>query len=185
MKAWEKSLVVILSLSLVPLLAGQQLQTGSIRGLVTEKDGSPLPGVTVAVTSPSLIGTISNVTNVNGEYREPGLPPGTYTLTAELKGFKTVKREEIIVHVGMTLTIDVQMEPSALNEEVNVIAASPVVDVQSTKVSTTVTVDVMQNIPVSRDFTLLVNTLPGVVGTRSGLIREAALCTAEGRPVIR
>jgi len=140
-------------------------QTGVIRGVITDPEGAPLPGVTVTVTSPALIGKISAVTAADGSYRCPTLPPGTYTLVAELDGFKTVRRENIIVHVGMIVTINLQMEPSAIKEEVVVTATAPTVDVQSVKLSTTATSQVLQRLPINRSLTSLWNTIPGAVGT--------------------
>src|SRR5215468_12248424 len=71
--------------------------TGSINGKVADTSGGVLPGVTVSATSPSSMGVQSSVTDSGGNYRFPGLPPGTYTLTFELPGFNTLKREGIVI----------------------------------------------------------------------------------------
>lgn len=164
-------ILIVFCFSVFHNLSAQQLATGSIKGKITDPDGVPLPGVSITVTSPSLIGSVTGVTNADGDFRAPGLPPGRYKVMAELDGFKTVIREGVIVHVGMVIAIDLLMEPSPLQEQVTVIAPSPVVDTQSTKLSTTVTTDVLANLPVSRDFSLLVNAMPGVLPKRSGLVR--------------
>src|SRR5580704_11098543 len=67
--------------------------TGSIQGKVADSSGGVLPGVTVTTTSPSSIGVQSSVSDSGGNYRFPALPPGTYTVTFELAGFNTLKRE--------------------------------------------------------------------------------------------
>src|SRR5215213_4777990 len=83
-----KSLAAALVLALaVPSLSAAQgggaSSTGTIQGRVTDTSGAILPGVTVTATSPSMIGTQSQVSNENGSYRFPALPPGSYELSFE------------------------------------------------------------------------------------------------------
>src|SRR5262245_20083922 len=60
--------------------------TGRLEGRITT-EGTPLPGVTVTVTSPNLQGDRVQVTDERGEFRFPSLPPGTYQLRTALEGF--------------------------------------------------------------------------------------------------
>ena len=143
-------------------LWGQEL-TGSLRGTITDTEGNPLPGVTVTISSPALMGTRSFVTTETGSFRFPSLPPGSYKVVAELKGFKTVERTDVIVRVGMTVTVDIQMEVAAVEEEITVVAASPVVDVQSSKLAVTVDSNMLKNIPMRRDLYDIMTAAPGVV----------------------
>ena len=76
------------------------------------------------------------VTNEEGNYRFPGIPPGTYRVTYELPGFAQVVREGIRVTLGFTATLNVTMQVSGLQETVTVTGDSPVVDMSSTKTST-------------------------------------------------
>jgi hypothetical protein len=72
-------------------------QTGTLVGLVRDAQGGVLPGVTVTVSSDSLIGgTRSSVTGEAGSYQF-SLPPGTYTVAFDLTGFAPYRREGIIV----------------------------------------------------------------------------------------
>lgn len=155
-------MILILSIGIVSILNAQR-QTGSIKGTVTDPEGNPLPGVTITVSGPSLIGTITYVTTEDGVFRAPALPPGTYTITAELTGFQTVKREEVIVHVGMTTEVKIELKPAPIAETITVTAASPVVDVESSKVSVTVAPEVLKNIPIARDLYDVITTAPGVI----------------------
>jgi hypothetical protein len=70
-----------------PALVAAQGGDGSLRGAVKDDQGGALPGVTVTATSPALISPVVAVTDGDGTYRLINLPPGTYTLTAELAGF--------------------------------------------------------------------------------------------------
>ncbi len=160
------SLIMLLCIAFVSMLGAQVgRQSGVLRGTVTDTEGNPLPGMTITGTSPSLLGTVSDITNDEGGFRLTNLAPGTYTLTAEMQGFKTLKREGIIVQVGQIITINLQTEPSSINEEVTITASAPTVDVQSTKVGGVVTSDMIQRLPLNRNLLAVFNTVPGANGT--------------------
>lgn len=154
-------LSVLLCLAVLSALQAQVIQTGAIRGVVNDDEGKPVPGVSVVLTSPALLGSESSVTNESGAFRISFLPPGTYTIVAQLDGFQTVKREQIIVRVGMTVTINLQMAMADINEVITVSATSPPVDVVSTKAVTTVAQESIANIPIARDINNLLNLAPG------------------------
>src|SRR5438094_6128219 len=82
---------------------------GSLRGYVKDEQGGALPGVTVSATSPALIQPGSAVTDAEGYYRLINLPPGTYSIAAELTGFASYKREDILLRAGATFEVDVTM----------------------------------------------------------------------------
>ncbi len=138
-----------------------QVQTGSITGVVTDGDNNPLPGVTMTVSSPALMGTRSYVSTSAGAFRFPALPPGTYSLKAELAGFQAVERDEIVIRVGMVVTLDIAMRQATLAEEVSVTAVAPVVDVQQSKIAISVDNNMLRNLPVARDMLDVINSAPG------------------------
>ena len=94
-----------------------------------------------------------------------GLPPGTYQVSAELKGLKTVVRDGIIVQTGQVVTINLKTEPSAISEIITVQATSPTVDVQSTKIGGVLTSDMIQRLPLNRNLINIFNTVAGANGT--------------------
>lgn len=155
-------LLIFLGLILFRLIEAQVAQTGAIRGVVRDKDGNPLPGVEVTATSPSLLGVISSITNISGEYKLLYLPPGIYSLTAKLEGFQTIKREGILVRVGMTITVNFDLQEETFKHEVTVVAASPAVDVVATKGAVNITSEFVERLPISRtDVNNLINLAPG------------------------
>ncbi|RLE01755.1 MAG: hypothetical protein DRJ11_08940, partial [Candidatus Aminicenantes bacterium] len=157
------SFMVIALFILAPLAFSQSRETGAIEGKITDEEGSPLPGVTVTISSPSLMGVRSAITDAEGKYRFPALPPGVYTVKAELQGFTTVVQENIRVSTTVRLTVDLVMKPASLEEEVTVIAKAPTVDVKSTETaSVTLSDEILRNIPYSNFSTDIVNLAPGV-----------------------
>ncbi|HOW84796.1 MAG TPA: TonB-dependent receptor [Candidatus Aminicenantes bacterium] len=166
MKSRKLLAVVLTSLLLVPFLAAQvSRQTGVIRGTLTDMAGAPLPGANIVATSPGLMGSVSAVTDATGVYRLVNLPPGTYTLTAAMPSFKTVKKTGVQVSVGQTYTVNLQTEESALSEEVTVTGAAPVVDVESNKVTSVISTELLQNLPLNRSINNLFNITAGSAGT--------------------
>ena len=136
--------------------------TGGINGTITDNTGAMLPGVTVTATSPSQMGVQTTVSNEQGVYRFPALVPGTYSVGYELAGFSVVRREGIIINVGFTATLNVQMTLAALNETVTVTGASPVVDVTSTTSTFNVTGEMLETLPNARDIWSIMGQSPGV-----------------------
>lgn len=85
-------------------------QEGKIQGTVLDDEGVPLPGVTVSITSPSLISPdVFQVTSASGAFRFPSLPPGTYQVTFQIPGFQTLIRKGIIVNASKTTSFDVNL----------------------------------------------------------------------------
>jgi hypothetical protein len=143
----------------VPATA-QELR-GRITGFVTDNTGAVLPGVIVTATSPALIQPQDTVTGGDGSYRYPALPPGLYTLTFELSGFQTLKREGIRLGLNQTLSIDAQLQISTLQETITITGESPVVDVKSTTVGTNFDKELLQDIPNARDIWAALSQAPG------------------------
>src|SRR5690348_10320649 len=81
--------------------------TGTFLGIVTDADGSALPGVTVTVSSPALQGTRTATTTAAGEYNLPLLPPGTYRAEYDLSSFEKVVRTDIVVSLDQTTKVNV------------------------------------------------------------------------------
>jgi hypothetical protein len=136
--------------------------TGGINGTVNDNTGAVLPGVTVTASSPALMGVQTTVTNEQGQYRFPALPIGTYTLNYELGGFSNIRREGIIVQIGFTATVNVQLQLAALQESVTVTGASPVVDVTSTTSTFNINSQMLETLPNARDIWSVMGQSPGI-----------------------
>jgi len=142
---------------------GGASSTGTIQGRVTDTSGAILPGVTVTASSPSMIGTQSQVSNDNGAYRFPAVPPGSYQLTFELAGFSTVKRGNVEVSLGFTANVNAELAVATLQETVTVTGASPVIDTTATRVQQNFKLEQLNSIPNGRDMWALLAATPGVI----------------------
>jgi hypothetical protein len=139
-----------------------QITQGRLTGTVTDAQGAVMPGVTVTVTSPSLIGAQSTVTELNGKFLFPALPSGTYKVLFELGGFQKLTRENITVVSGQTLSSDVQLQLATLAESVTVTGESPIVDVTTTKVGTNLRGEALTAVPNSTDTWGALSEAPGI-----------------------
>ena len=89
-KAFLVGLAVALLWALPAFAQGNP--TGKVSGRVMS-DGQPVPGVLVTATSPNLQGSKTTSTSSNGDYLFPALPAGDYTISFELEGMQSVRRE--------------------------------------------------------------------------------------------
>ena len=104
----------------VPTTASAQ-EGASIVGLVRDTTGAVMPGVTVEAASPALIEKVrSVVTDDAGRYAIVSLRPGTYVVTFTLPGFKTVRREGVLLEGAFAATVNGDLEVGALEETVTV-----------------------------------------------------------------
>jgi hypothetical protein len=160
-KKWPVLLVSVLALTTAAM--SQSRETGAIRGIISDDQGTPLPGVSVTLSGGNLMGVRTFVTDTSGEFRFPALPPGEYQVKAELQGFGTVVREKIRLTTTTTLAVDIRLKAATLEEQVTVVAKSPTVDVKSTETaSVTLSNEILRNMPYSQFTSDIVNMAPGV-----------------------
>ena len=145
---------------------GGASSTGTINGKVIDTSGGVLPGVTVSVTSPNMMGVQTSVTDAGGNYRFPAVPPGTYAMSFELPGFNTRKNEGIEIRLGFTAQVNVELAVASLQETVTVTGASPVIDTSTTRTQQNFKLEQLQSLPNARDMWALLAVTPGVMVNR-------------------
>jgi hypothetical protein len=135
-------------------------ETGSISGSVRGGEGGPLPGVTVTVSGPLLPAGRTAVTDDAGAFAFLRLPPGPYTVAAELSGLGSAKREAI-VSLDKDTQLALTLSPS-VSEEITVEAAQPIIDLKSTEIQVNYTRNVIEDLPLPRNYKGLFQLAPGV-----------------------
>jgi len=155
------ALLVLLVIGLTAERSAAQELRGRMTGVITDNTGAVLPGVTVTAAGPALIQPQITVSGADGTYRYAALPSGLYTVTFELSGFQTLKREDIRLGLNQTLSIDAQLQLSSLQETVTITGESPVVDVKNTTIGTNFTKELLQDIPNARDIWAALAQAPG------------------------
>ncbi len=163
------AMTIAVAVSILMAAAAFGQTTGQIEGTVFDQANAALPGVTVEVTSPALQGPRVEVTEANGSFRFVFLPPGSYTVRCSLSGFVTVEHDGIVVPLGRTVTLQVQIQP-AFHDEVTVSGAPPAIDVRSSEVGANVDRDFFLSLPFERDFISIVQATPGTTTDGSGTV---------------
>src|SRR5690606_30760045 len=110
-KAIGCSVLLVLASALSPLAVMAQQATGTIGGTVQDGSRAVLPGVTVTLSAPGVIGGNQTVTtDERGNYQFVRLVPGTYSVRGELPGFRAVLQENVVVNADRTSRVDMTME---------------------------------------------------------------------------
>jgi len=135
-RSHHTALHLALSLLLVVLeVAGtksySQTNYGVVRGRVADTQGAAVTNATVTLTSNDTKISRTGHTNEAGEFNFPAVVPGTYNVATTVKGFKTDERNGVIVELGLTVTVDEQLQIGATSETVEVIAKEPLIDTSS------------------------------------------------------
>lgn len=158
------TLAVVVALASSALAYGQGGGSSTtLSGLVSDTSGAIMPGVDVVVKNNGTAASSSAVTDAVGRFSIPALPPGTYTVTISLSGFKTVVLPDVQLVTNTPASVKVVLEVGALQETVVVTGAAEVVQTQSPEVQTTVANKQMSSLPVvSRTALDYVVSLPGV-----------------------
>ncbi len=104
---------------------------GGVAGTVTDSSGGVLPGVTITVKNVETNVASNAVTDGKGFYQVRYLNSGTYSVEAQLEGFKPVLRKGIVVHIGDSVRIDFKMELGGISEVIQVTASAPLLDTRS------------------------------------------------------
>ncbi|NBD07860.1 TonB-dependent receptor [Corallococcus silvisoli] len=126
-------------------------QSSVIIGTVLNtEDKKPAADVVVTATSPNLQGEQTVVTDAQGNYRIPQLPPGTYTLRFEKETFKPYARPEIQLLLNRTIRVNVELLPDSFTQTVDVIGTPPTIDVGSTSQGVNVDQEFIKRIAVAR-----------------------------------
>ncbi len=137
--------------------------SGTLLSAVTDNTGGVLPGATVTITHTET-GRVRVVTaDENGEFAAPSLATGTYSVKAELTGFKTVTMTNVHVGVDQRVRVDPKLDVGAMTESVEIHASAPLVQTSSSDLSTTVEEQQIKTLPLNgRNFVSLTRTVPGI-----------------------
>lgn len=150
--------VVAVSALTMPLFA----QTAHVNGRVADTSDGIVPGVTITVVHRDTAVTRSGLSNADGYYSVPALPPGTYTLTAQLDGFAPAVRDGLVLVNEQSARVDFVLKPGSVEEQVQV-TANTVLERGTADVSSVVTQRSIHELPLNvRDPISLVTLTPGV-----------------------
>ena len=144
------------------IFAQSQLGSGAIRGVVTDATDAVIPGATVTAINVDTGVERTIITNNSGGFHMPVVPLGRYMVRVELSGFATLEQRNLMVNVGSTVTLRLQLQVADVAQVVTVESA-PLLDTSKTEESVLVAREQIDQLPLngrrSDQFVLLA---PGV-----------------------
>ncbi len=164
-----KQLSLIICVALLAPIAIAQSVTGSLVGTVRDSTGSVVQNASVTIVNTGTGTSVKTKTNRSGEYRVTNLPPGMYSLHVTAPNFRAVDVAHANLFMNQTLRNDVTLSPGAVTQEVEVSSAPPVIQTDSSSVSTYIDSHTLTNLPTNgRTLDAFVLTAPGNTGEDSG-----------------
>ncbi len=167
---------------------GQAGATGTILGTVTDSSGAIIPGVKVTVTNTQTNVAFKTVTSSAGDFYAPSLNPGTYSVSAEAKGFQKSVTNNFVLAVDQKVRIDLALKPGAVTETMEVTAQAIELDTDTAALSQLVSQQQVEELPLDgRNFVQLLFLGAGAVtiGGEQGTMRQGegnAISINGGRP---
>jgi Carboxypeptidase regulatory-like domain len=164
---WAMRWLAIASVCLVcSTLLLAQGTGGRILGRVADQSGAVLAGVKVTATNDATGIATNTTTNASGDYTFPTLPVGTYSLTFDQTGFKTVIRKSVTLDVNQVITLNMTMQIGQTKETVEVTSEAPLVDTTTTQLGAVVNDRAVSQLPLNaRDTYQFLQLQPGVTST--------------------
>jgi carboxypeptidase family protein len=163
---------------------GQEV-TGAINGTITDPSGSPIAGATVTATDTARGTEYPTQTNGDGAYYLTHLSIGNYALKVEAKGFQTAAHAPFDLVLDQVARVDVQMTVGAMSQTVEVTGAPPLLQTETTDLSTHIDHVVTENIPlITGNYNELTLLTPGATSTNPGAFTSGQNTFQIGRPYI-
>ncbi len=164
MKSFAALLGSLLLLSMLGVAAyGQNAGTGAIAGVVSDPSGAVVEGVVVKVTNNQTGETRTAVSAGHGNYTEPLLPPGNYTVEASKAGFKNTSYKTITVSVTEILTLNIQLQVGSVQETIEVNSAGEQLQTETSSLGRVTDRIVVESMPlVTRNYTQIIGLSAGV-----------------------
>jgi hypothetical protein len=169
MRLTHISLAVLALLLVLGVAAlGSAASAATLNGTVADSSGKIIPEATVTATNVETNIASSNVTDRSGLYVIPNLPPGTYRVTVQKAGFKTIVRRDVVLHTDNVMEMNFSMQVGSLEQSITIEAGAPVVELASPTISGTVNQTAVLELPLNgRSWTDLATLQPGVASIKA------------------
>jgi len=146
-----------------------QTNRGGISGTVFDKTGAVVPGATVTITNVGTNRSQKLTTSEEGAYTATALEPVVYQITVEAQGFKKAVVNNIKVDTAVTATVNITLEPGAIETIVNITAEGALINAESGTPGQTITERQIRDLPLNNrsvlDLVLTAGNVSGVAGT--------------------
>lgn len=162
-RSWRLTLSIALLIAATATSMFGQAGRGGLTGLITDPTGAVIPGATVQLENAATGVVTSTVTTGAGLYSFTSLAPATYQLTVSQQGFQKVVQKNIVVTVDQVTTVNLTLQPGAVNQVITVTAAPELAETANSTVGQLITAPMIDRVPlITRDVYELVQLSAGV-----------------------
>ena len=160
------SAVVCLIIGAAGFPATAQVTTAELAGTVTDPSGGAVSKAKITATNPATGLVRETTADTAGNYLLTQLPPGTYNFAVEAAGFRRMEQNNVTLEVNQRAHLDFSLTLGQVTETVEVSAAAPLLEAQSSSLGSVVEPTLVQDMPLmNRNFVQLATMVPGVNGT--------------------
>src|SRR5580698_1268817 len=176
---------IVVLLLLASSTVWAQQAAGSVTGTVVDPAGAAVVNATVTVRDVDRGTTWTTRTSASGLYEFPEIPVGNVTVRVEAEGFSTAVRNSFNLILNQVAQVDFHMALGKVNETVDVTAAPPLLQTESTEVGTLIDANVVGALPMaSRDINQLTLMAPGVISPNIFAFESSQNTFGTGRPYV-
>ena len=143
---WAVRSAVLITLLLAALVSAQEYR-GKVQGFVTDQSGAVVVGAKVVLVNTATGVALTTESNTTGHYFFDFVPPGNYTVTAELQGFSKTVQENIPVAVSGDVQVNLKLTVGAASQTITVQETPPALKFNSASIDTDVTEQMVQTLP--------------------------------------
>jgi hypothetical protein len=156
--------LVVFTLLAVSVSALAQSTAGRILGTLTDPSGAAVAGATILVTDAERGASRTATTDESGSYAIPDLPPGTYKLHVQAKGFRGVDRPNVRIEVASDVRADFALQPGNVTEILTITEEVPLINMTSATLGGTLSNKEINDLPLNgRNYENLLQLRPGVM----------------------
>ncbi len=180
---WVPALVLAALVLTVPLCA--QDVSASITGVITDASGAVIATANITARDLDRGTTFSAATDSSGVYNIPRLPVGRYEVRVQSTGFQSAIQPNVVLVINQVARLDFQLKIGSVNETVEVSAAAPLLQAETTMLGTVMEGHSITSLPLeTRNYNQLTLLIPGSVTTSPGAFNTGQATFNAGRPYI-
>jgi len=140
---------VVIAFGLAIPAFGQASYQAQVRGTVTDQSGAVVVRAAITIVNDATNISQQTHTDERGQYFLVGLRPATYTMKAEVKGFRVTEKKNVVLQVDQQTTMDFVLHPLAVSETMEVTETAPLLDTDSATLGTEITSEYVKEIPLA------------------------------------
>src|SRR5262249_39826578 len=162
MKRLKVHPIMMLSGALMAFAATALGQTAQVTGRISDQSGAVVPGAQVTVTNQKTGIGRDSVSNGEGYFTIPLLPPGEYRIGVKKDGFKPVVRPDVALNVEQVARLDFTLETGAVSDTVTITSDAPLMNTETSSVGQVVDNKTVVTLPLNgRNYSQLAALAPG------------------------